>query len=255
MPRKKRRGRKKKRGPKRKKPIRNGRRGRWPFRYWVIKCCQGKKLGDFGKFQTLEGAYDKLKELTANDDDIIFERTVQNGGALFPVRDEYLILERNPDGTKKNPSFRNEYGKLIEAKVSSPDWVVVDKVKARSEETFWVFSYDKKRDRKTFKWVYDNLIIGKIQDEYDIKRIIIYGNKLVIKHDDATYDIVFCKNEDEAIKFNNLIVKFVKADKVKQVCFLGKIIKYSDAASAMLHELMAYTGMSNRQLNRQSNRH
>ena len=66
--------------------------------------------------------------------------------------------------------MRNEYGKLVEQNLNIDGWVVIDKYRYNIEETFWVWGYKNKNDRKTFLWIYENIILSNIISSYDFKR-------------------------------------------------------------------------------------
>lgn len=74
---------------------------------------------NYGKFRHIEEVYEKVKELLKDSESVEFPKLIRNFNVLEPINYEYVILERNDDGTKPNPFFRNEYGKLIEHKTTS----------------------------------------------------------------------------------------------------------------------------------------
>lgn len=236
-------GRPKKRGPKKKrkyiskKPKVNNRK-KCDFK--IVSVLNGKQNEYICKCTTVEDAYEKLEALKKKDEEIVFPRKVINAGELKESRDEYLILQKNRDGNLKETQLRNEYGKLVDQKTNSKIWEVYDKCKRLVEETFWVYGYCPKTDRKTFKWIFDNMIIGKLNEKHYIIRIILYKNKIIIKHDEYPIDFVICKNTSDAIRFYNLLEEWCK--KVRQVFFLGSYSKISDKRRELESELIELTG-------------
>jgi hypothetical protein len=116
------------------------------------------------------------------------------------------------------------------------------------EETFWVYGFDPVRGRKTFEWIYLNIIIGNIETKFDIKRVMLYKNKIVVKDDAGNLDIVFCKTIGDAIRFYNLLNEWVTKRKNRQVMMLGDYSRIGDKRRALETELMDKTGWTKRKI-------
>lgn len=254
-PKPKRRGRPKKRGPKKKrKYISKKVKQRHVIRYdyKIVGVLNGKQNEYFGQYSSLEDAYASFQELEKRNSEIIFRRKVINAGTLKDSRDEYLLLQKNRNGDLGNTMLRNKFGKLVEQISSNPKWIIYDKCERYVEETFWIYGHCPKTDRKTFKWVYDNMIIGGLVKDYDIERILFYKNKLIIKYDDGKLGIVICKNCSECLRFYNLLQEWCK--KNRQIFFLGSFDKISDRRRELEEELMEYTGWTKIKIQRDSTR-
>lgn len=242
-------GRPKKRGPKKKKKyiskkpkIRKVRR----CDFKIVATLNGKQKEFIGKFSTAEEAYNKLKELKKLNESVVFPRKVINAGKLKDSRDEYLILQKNRYGDLKPGQLRNEFGKVVEQRTNSNVWEIYDKCDRLVEETFWVYGKCPKTDRKTFQWFYENKLIGNLINSYDIERIILYKNKIIVKHDELPIDFVICKNISDAIRFYNLLEEWCK--KNKQIFFLGCYNKVSDKRRQLEAELIELTGWDKRKI-------
>lgn len=231
----KKRGRKKKRGPKKKLPPKIY-KGRNTWDYKIVSCRNMKQNSYVGKYANVKDAYSAIELLLKKSESVVFKKKLSNGGDCV---NEYLILERKKDD--KETLLRNEYGKLVEHKTNTNRWVIFDKFRYNVEETFWVYGYDPRYDRKTFMWVYEN-IISNIENKYDIKRLFVYNNKLIIKNDRSEMDIVFCKNRSDAIRFYNMVVELVKNDKISQVFFGGAYSGSNKRTSKLVDEICEYTG-------------
>lgn len=245
----KKRGRKKKRGPKKKKPEKVL-KGRNTWDYKIVSCRNGKQNGFVGSFPNSHAAYKVFNELIEQSNNVVFPKRILNSNGLTESYDEYLILERNKYGDKETPLLRNDYGKLVEHKTNTEKWVILDKARYSVEETFWVYGYDPKANRKTFMWVYENLLVGRIKSRYDIKRVLLYNNKLIIKDDAGEIDLIICKTKGDAIRFYNLLQDFVLKDRIKQVFFMGARGGKSNTTSMLIKELSEYTGWDARKLTR-----
>ena len=213
-----------------------------------MSCHNGKQDGYIGAYVNVEEAYGVVEELLKESKGVIFPAQVQIGQTIVDDRNEYLILEKNRYGDKEAPLLRNPYGKLVRQETNSEKWVVLDKFRYDVEETFWVYGYDPLRGRKTFEWIYHNIILRGIETKFDIKRIMLYKNKIVVKDDAGNLDIVFCKTTSDAIRFYNLVNEWVTKKKVKQVMMLGNYSQISDRRRALEDELMKKTGWTKRKI-------
>lgn len=250
--RKRRVGRPRKRGPKRKRRVKKPKilKKRGPeklpeIKYKIISCRNGKQNKLIGKYRNIEDAYIKFNELKKNDDKVIFPSFVTGVNRLENSIDEYVIIEKN---SKESSVLRNEYGKLIEHKTNQEGWTIIDKYRYLREETFWVFGYDKKKERKTFMWILSNIILNGIETKYDHKNILTYKNKLIIKDSEGYIDIVFCKNISDAIRFYNMVERYVKKHKYKQIFFIGDFSTFNEKRKKLENELVELTGWTLRKI-------
>ena len=248
-------GRPKKRGPKKKKKYISKKPKVYKYRtcdFKIVAVLNGKQKGFIGNYTSVEDAYAKLNDLKEDNKQVIFARQVINAGKLKESRDEYLLLKKNRDGSLSNSQLRNEYGKLVEHTTNSKVWVVYDKCERLVEEEFWVYGHCPKTERKTFKWVYDNLLMANLDEPHVVERIILYKNKIVIKHDEKPIDFVICKNISDAIRFYNLLEEWCK--KNRQIFFLGSYTRISDKRRELEKELVELTGWDKRKLQYPSTR-
>ena len=247
-------GRPKKRGPKKKRKYisrkpKIDKRTLRIYDYKVVSCHNGKQNGYVGVYVRPEEAYEAIEKLMAGQKDIIFPARIQITDTIHDSRNEYLVLERNRYGDKEAPLLRNSYGKLVRQETNSDTWIIMDKIRYDVEETFWVYGYDPSRGRKTFEWIYNNIIIGNIETSYDIKRVILYKNKIIIKDDVGGLDIIFCKTPSDGIRFYNLLSEWVSKNKMKKhILLLGDYSKIGDKRRALEKELIEKTGWTIRKI-------
>jgi len=238
-------GRPKKRGPKKKyykkKKKKTPPKPRKKYNYKIVQCKNGKQSKYIGIYHTIDDANNKINELIEESNKVIFPIKIEHNQKITKPKYEYLLLERN-DGTKENPMMRNQYGKMVEQKLNTEKWVILDKKPFEIEETFWVWGYDNRVDRKTFEWIFYNILIGDIVSPYDIKRVLIYKNKVIIKDDANNIDMIICKLPSDAIRFYNLLQTWVKARKLKQIFFIGSYNKICDKRRMLEKELIELTG-------------
>ena len=250
-------GRPKKRGPKKKRirrKIIKIKKERPVVDFKIISVINGKQNGYIGSYQTYSDAFSKLNELGELNKSIVFPRKYINSGVISLIKEEYLLLEKNRFGDKTSGSFRNEFGKFVEQKIlNSEKWVIRDKLHKIVEENFWVYGYDPKTDRKTASWIYENLITGSIKNAYDIVRIILYKNKLIIKYDTKPLSMILCKNKNDAIRLYNFVSEKQQHNKIKQIVCVGAFNLISDKRRELENEIVNLTGWTKTKVQRATN--
>lgn len=250
-------GRPKKRGPKKKRirrKIIKTVKPRPVVDYKIITTLNGKQNGYIGFYQTYADAYSKLQELIKANDEIVFPRKYLNSGIINLSKDEYLILEKNRYGDKEDGLLRNEYGKIIKHKIiNNTKWIIREKAIRLIEETFWVYGYDPKADRKTYQWIFNDLLIGNLETQYDIIRILVYKNKLIIKYDSKPISMIMCKNKSDAIRLYNKISEDVRNNKLKQIVCVGACNVICEARKELEKDIIELTGWNKRKIQRSTN--
>lgn len=247
-------GRPKKRGRKKKRKSRARKKidGRVLFcigkrkNYKIVSFVNKKQNKAIGNYATLKDAYDKIKELLEESEKVIFPKNNRCWKNIIETTYEYLILERNPKGTKKSSILKNDLGVLTEQTISADKWIIVDKFKYNIEETFWVWGYNP-RDRKTYTYIYNNILL----EIEGLVRVLLYKNKVLFKHDDGYYDIVFCKDMSDGIRFYNKLLADVKETKIKNILFIGDYSEISDKKRKLETELVKQTGFRLKKIQKQ----
>ena len=251
-------GRPKKRGPKKKRkkkiekiPQKVGPKFQKPYSYKIISCRNGVQNKFIGRYRDIKEAYDVFNALKTQDNNVIFPSNITGIHQIENSVDEYILIEKNED--KTSTLLRNEYGKFVEQTTNKNGWIIIDKFRYKREEEFWVYGYNSKNDRKTFLWIYNNLIISDLYDNLDFKRIFLYKNKIVIKNDANEIELVLCKDESDAVRFYNKTEEWIKRDKIKQVLFMGDYSSISDRRRKLEDELIALTGWTKKKVQMKNN--
>lgn len=249
---KKKRGRPKKRGPKPKKKKR-GRSWQEKWNFKIVKTSFNKQTEYVGLFHNAVEVEKVKQALIEKNNQVAFpkvflnnDRTANNTHNSVELKNEYVILERiSTSKTSPITRLQNEYGKFIEHETTSSEWKIYDKIPILEEETFWVYGFHPKRERKTFQWIYDNLIVEKQTINTDTYlRVFIYKNKVFIKDDNQNLDFVICKNPSDAIRMYNLLLKWIQESKNKKVFFLGEVETCSDRGRELIKQVQELTGWS-----------
>ena len=250
-------GRHKKPGKKKKKRLR-GRRWQEPWNFKILRFDfrrQEKYIGSYHDLKETEFAKKKLLEKNA---EIVFPKQLTNNGRkskkVYEYLSEYVILKRiRESGVTDNTSMlRNEYGKFVEHKYTDKDWLIYDKIPCLVEETFWVYGFNPKTDRKTFSWIFENFVDQKIESNSCLVIIYIYGNKVIFKYD-LDFNFVICKNSSDAIRMYNMLGEWCSKKK-KQVIFGGKVYRGGARLENTIKMLQEKTGWDRRKIVRQTTR-
>ena len=224
-------------------------------RFFIYESHNGKidaKLGLVGKYTTYEKASLVIEKLKEGNEKVIFERRFNLVNKMArKSRDEYIVVQRkfpDEDTVLSNSFFRNEYGRYVEHKLNKgEDLYIIDKFERRIEDTFWVFGYDHHTDRKTFLWIYENLFLDGFESIYDMKRVFLYHNRILILNDAGKAELIMCKCCADAIRFYNLMQGYCKS---KKFIFMGNVTAKSALRPMVEASIMEKTGWSIEKINK-----
>ena len=176
-----------------------------------------------------QSAYKKFNEIIdENEKNIIFpvkyisNKNISKG--IVESNYEILLLKIKKEGEDVT-QLRNEYGQLVNhVIVDNSQWIIMDKHIYYKEESFWVYGFNPKTQRKDFNYILNEIVLAHNNDKNYFKRIMIFKNKLIIQYD-FDIDMVICKNQEDVIRlYNELEVKTKKA-KCRNVFFNGIVAK------------------------------
>ena len=242
------RGRPKKRGRKRRveEPKPKVPRTSLPL-YNIMLINHGKEIRNLYHSRGEKLAQSYMRKLIDESDSVTFPVRYNNSGTCM-VESEYevILIKKREDGEDNVTLVRDQYGRFVETQSSHPDWLVMERHPYRIEETFWVYGYHPKMQRKIYQWIFDNLIKTE-----GMKTVTVYKNKLLIEHD-GEHDLVICKNESDTIRLYNQMEQDAK--KMNRVFFFGMAEKRSLAAKHCVEDIMKLTNWSKRKISRSSTR-
>lgn len=224
-------------------------------RYKLIYARNKKQAGVFGTYYTLKDCYAALEKQVEKHKSVVFPKKLNNSRAITPFIGEYLVLEKNDTNPEEEATsvLRNKYGKMVTYKSGSKEWRIIDKREVEEEEDFWVYGYDSMKERKTYQWIVDNLLLKDLTaDKEQYKRVQLFQNKLVILSDDDHLDMVICKAKSDGIRLYNKI----EEEHFKRVLMLGFIGGQGNLkVRELMDKICAATGWSRMKVKRLSNRH
>ena len=252
-------GRKKKRGPKKKKKETWVRRVFAPWNFKIIICGNKKQIRVINRYHDeIETIAAKEKLISSNNNVLIPIEFKPKNNELNDGRWdlEYLILKKveTDNGESNITKLPNKFGKYVNHKTNNDEWLIWDKFPCKIEETFWVFGYNSISERKDVYWIYENLIENKIDNSYDILRVHLYNNKLIIQDDSKKIEIVVCKNKHDGIRlYNCLKDRFcIKND---NVIFMGIVRRGSEKQKQIIELIKDKTNWTYKSIYRTITKH
>lgn len=153
---------------------------------------------------------------------------------------EIIMIKKVKPDENTIAQFKNENGKYVNNIISDKnEHIIVDKHEWLVEESFNVYGYHPIRDRKNFDFILNDIVLNDISSKDDIRSIITYNNKLIIKYIDD-FDFVICKNKEEANRLYSTIEKHIPKEYKKMVLLLGEVPQNS--STKWLNMLVEKTG-------------
>jgi hypothetical protein len=189
--------------------------------YRVVLLCNGEYKKTIHRARTLETIfmrYHKIKD----ENKILFPKRFVNSNKIIPVKYEIAVTKPTEDGDTFR-LLRDEYGKLYnEAPLG--DWTILSTQDYDIEETFMIYGMEYKNgERPTIKEVVKRLMINAYSKRI-VKQVIVVYNKLLIYNEDQ-FDMVLCKNMEEAQRLHHALAKIATKQKIKTLLFMGTATK------------------------------
>lgn len=227
-----------------------GRKKLPPFNYRIVECRDGRGLRTVGRYRTAMDAGEAFRELRKRSAGVVFPCLTSGIGVRADIHYEYILIERS-DGEQE--LLRNEYGKFVPQETDIDGWVILDKFRFTPEETFWVWGLSNRGKRKTFEWIYENIITAGLTERSDFKRVMVYRNKFLIRDDDGKLDMVICKTEGDAARFYSTLKAYARKKRMRQILFFGDCENRAEGAADIEEEIREMTGWTMRKVRMRSN--
>ena len=156
-----------------------------------------------------------------DENKVKYPRRFINTGSIKPVTYEIYVTKPTEEGDVFR-TLRDDYGKLYTEKPLG-DWTILHSDSYEVEETFWIYGFDSKKDRPTINEVVKRLMVGAYSKKM-VKQIIVVYNKLII-YNEEQFDMVLCKNLEDAQRLHHTLAKIAKKQKIKSLMFMGTASK------------------------------
>lgn len=184
--------------------------------YRVVLVSNGVYKKTLYRCRTREGAFinfHKIKE--ANK--VMFPQKFINTETIKPVKYKICVTKPTEEGDTFR-TLRDEFGRTYTEKPLG-DWTILHSDDYDIEETFWLYGFDPKKVRPNIKEIIKRLVSGAYSKTM-VKQIIVVHNKLIIYNEDQ-FDMVLCKNKEDAQRLHHTLAKIAKKQKIKSLMFMG----------------------------------
>lgn len=190
------------------------------MKFRVILLVNGEYKKTLHRCNTRETAFINFHKLKT-ENNVMFPRKFINSHGLKPVKYQICISKVTEEGDTFR-ILRDGVGKLY-TEAPLGDWTILHSDIYQVEETFWLYGLDKSNDRPTVGEVVKRLMVGAHSKKM-VKQIIIVHNKLIIYNEDQ-FDMVICKNLEDAQRLHHMLAKICKKQKIKSLLFMGTASK------------------------------
>ena len=191
----------------------------------IILVNHGKRKSTMCSAKTEKEIYKKFNSLLKENKKVMFPMRFNNEKhVMVPSEHELLIIKCKEDGDNDVNLVKDDYGKFVKYETDSEDWIVIDRKPYDIEETFWVYGYHPRLQRKDFNWIFENFVAKDAKNKYQFKTIQVFLNKLLIETS-GKLEIVFCKNHSDCVRLYNKIEEVSKKNKFKYILFMGDVTK------------------------------
>lgn len=171
-----------------------------------------------------------------DDNLVVFPKRFINTGAIIPAKYELYLLK----------SFGSE-ANVPEGKVFNDEWKLLEKCDFDLEESFNLYGYDKKKDRKS---IFE--LVGLLLENKSVIREVIVVNNKVLIYNDEIFDMVICKCKKDAQRLHNVLYNLLLKIKGVKFIFLG--VANNETTSFLYDIIEVETGWSRNRIRRTSSR-
>ena len=195
----------------------------------------------------------EFKSMVEESKSVIFPvRFNNNKTEIIESSYEIMIIKARDKTESRETKVMDEYGKFVNYATNDDDWIIYDRSPYYIEETFWVYGYHPRLQRKDFKWIYDNFISNNSNNKYLFKTVQLFKNKILVECN-GKLDMVICKNKQDAIRMYNMIEEWCERDKMKYIGFMGDL-SYSKYKSDWITKIQKLTNWTRKKITRMSTR-
>lgn len=191
------------------------------MKYRVILISNGKYKKTLHRCMTRDTAFINFHKLKEKNN-VFYPKRFINTDGILPVKFEICVIKVTEEGDTFRV-LRDDYGKLYTEQPLG-DWTILHSDSYEVEETFWMWGFKSKgSERPTIKEIIKRLVTGAYAKNM-VKQIIVVHNKLLI-YNEEQFDLVLCKNTEEAQRLHHTLAKIAKKQKMKSLLFMGTASK------------------------------
>lgn len=149
--------------------------------------------------------------------------TNRKSGAHETVDTKYeiLLVKKTEEGEDTTSYFRNEDGKYIDTTTDWENHVIVDKADWYVEETFGVYGYHPVKDRKTYRFILNEVLLKDDDVSEEMKSVLVFKNRVIFSYLDD-FDLITCYDNEQAKKMYDMLQEDVLKLGKKYIVFMGE---------------------------------
>jgi hypothetical protein len=190
--------------------------------YRVVLLCNGEYKKTLHRARTLETVFTRYYHLIDENKKILYPKRFVNSNKIIPVKYEIAVTKPTEDGDTFR-ILRDDYGKLYTEEPLG-DWTILTTAAYEIEETFMIYGVGYKNgERPTIREIVKRLMINA-HSKKTVKQVIVVYNKLLI-YDEHQFDMVLCKNLEDAQRLHHTLGKITKKQKINSLLFMGTATK------------------------------
>jgi hypothetical protein len=163
--------------------------------------------------------YHKIKETNK----VLYPKKFINTNKIKPVKFQ-ICVTKTTEPTDSFRRLRDDYGRTY-TEAPLGDWTIIDSDEFLVEETFWIFGFKSKGRRPNISEVVKRLMHGAYAKNM-VKQIIVVYNKVLI-YNEEQFEMIICKNLEDAQRLHHTLAKIAKKQKIKSLMFMGTASKAS----------------------------
>lgn len=198
--------------------------------YRVVLLANGEYRKTLYRCKTRETAFINFHEIKESNK-VLYPKKFINTNGIKPVTYEICVTKVSEDGDVFR-TLRDKYGKIYTEKPLG-DWTILHSDEYSIEETFWIYGLNPKGKRPNISEVVKRLMAGAYAKKM-VKQIIVVYNKVLIYNEDQ-FDMIICKNLEDAQRLHHTLAKIAKKQKIKSLMFMGTA---SPATIAKMYDLI-----------------
>ena len=190
------------------------------MKFRVVLVANGEYKKTLHRCMTRETAYINFHKLK-DANKVFYPQRFINTNKIKPVTYQICITKiTEPDDSFR--TLRDNFGKLY-TEPPLGDWTIIDSAPYEIEETFWIYGMNPKTERPTIHEVVKRLVTGAYAKNM-VKQVIVVYNKVIIYNEDQ-FDMVICKNLEDAQRLHHTLAKIARKQKIKSLMFMGTASK------------------------------
>ena len=151
--------------------------------------------------------------------------TTKNGKTVTEdVKYEILLVKKTNGNEETVSSFKNDIGKYVDNVIA--DWdnhVIVDKNEWFVEEGFHIYGYHPYKEKKTYNFILNNLLLENEDCGDEMRRIMVYKNHLIIHYLDD-FDFITCYDVNHCERLYDMLQSDITKLKKKYIVYMGRVV-------------------------------